>query len=475
MARLFKTENNTLLSAVLIVVYGILSSLFFNTILSVPGLFGLVYIAVSIAVILILFNPEAVFTAAVFLIPFNLYLFDVAGQYTFSFLHLLLIAVLLQQVHRLIAAPHLFKKINRALLLSSALFFLCVLIAVIRSGGAIGAVKFAGRLLVPLIFCGAMITIQKKYIRLIVRSIAVSGVLLFTMALGQWIWGLHLGQRSYPTIMNEFKKERSVFYFFIDHDRLKDERVNWFVSDGGFRAFGTFANSNNLAGYAGLVAFLLFPASPNIRKSTLYGVIFTVITGFLIMITGSKTGMAAFILSAVIFFSVIHGRSLRHLIAVVSGMAGILLLSYMRFMGVRGFMDSGFGIRWRFDAWAKALDFIVSNPSGISYGTYPHNVPHNILLFTGIYMGILGMLFFIWMILAVFFDGIKTYGQLRRLDDSYDKGLIVSILCGFAWFIIHAMSDNIFIGDSVGMLFWTEVGILSLMGAAGDKVAEGSS
>ncbi len=436
---------------------GAFLSWFFNMVYLPPEAGRFIIAAAVVFTLWRFFEYEPLLLGFVFLIPYNLYFFDLAGQYTVSFLHLILLAVFLK-----FAEHRRFWK-NPVSLLRD--FPLPILLYIILTGVSLlwsvdrgVSLRTALRWLVPAAsFLFGYRAAGRRLRARVVKTAVLSGLILILFTAGQWVWGLRV-ERPRQVIREEFAKESSPLFIFIDSDRLRDERVNWLAPGGDIRAFGTFANANNLAGFLGLIFFLIYTLKVFREKNKLYlDFLPPLIFGLVLMMTGSKTGLLAFALSLPVFLAFKGKGRWKRLAVYAALIAVIAVIFHTRVIPVRGFDRTESGFRWRVNQSRDAVEYIIENPFGTGLGTYPDILPHNIFITAGLFLGFAGVGVFLWMFFYIFAGGIRKF---RGSSDPYGKRLALCLLCGFLWFIIHAQADNFNISDNVGMLFWLQAGML---------------
>jgi hypothetical protein len=393
---------------------------------------------------------EAIIYCIAFLLPYNLFLFNTIGQYTISFLQILWAIAF---IRILINKGKMIKNIKSSILLSIMLFVLFLILSLSWTKDPLAAFKILLHWSLPMSFFVIGYFTNEKIRKNILKLVVISGIILSIISFGQWFYGTKVT----PGIVNHRIQNSRITYMFIDNDRLQNELTNW---NGGscIRAFGTFANANNLPGYLGLMFYLFFPMSLFIKKyRMLLLILYTLFIGFIITLTGSTAGLIAFVVSYLAFIVLQKKNYKEKISAFLLTMILIVFMLSTNIITIRGLGGASFSWDWRVSSWEKAFRFIFHHPYGVGLGGYQDIVPHNIILLVGVFLGFIGIILFSLMIGRIFLEGIKSY---KKAENGADRYVILAILCGFLWFFIQAQGGNIFISESFGMLFWLEAGML---------------
>ena len=145
-------------------------------------------------------------------------------------------------------------------------------------------------------------------------------------------------------------------------------------------------------------------------------------------------------------------------------------------------------------AWKTAVVMMMDNPIGIGLGMFKHLWPiyqplstpldaaHNLLLDIGVEMGVVGLLSFIWIVIASVRTGIRL---VRTSIDPYVARLGLGIISCLAGYFAHALAGGAEFAHNVrnvidplgspiatGMLvFWSLLGCLYVLRKSGGIVA----
>ena len=143
--------------------------------------------------------------------------------------------------------------------------------------------------------------------------------------------------------------------------------------------------------------------------------------------------------------------------------------------------------RHRFVMWRTGIDIIKENPlSGTGIGTFEKIHPkyqskylrtekygrfeglsrfiHNDYLEITANTGILGLGTFLWLIVALYWIGLK---RLKQIDESkYSPNLLIIILSSLTAVLIHSFFHYSFYLPATSMLFWLWLGLLNTTGGA---------
>ena len=146
-------------------------------------------------------------------------------------------------------------------------------------------------------------------------------------------------------------------------------------------------------------------------------------------------------------------------------------------------------------AWKTAFVMIMDNPIGIGLGMFkriwpiyqplstPLDAAHNLLLDIAVEMGVIGLLSFVWIVIASVRNGIRL---IRTSTDPYVARLGLGILSCLAGYFAHALAGGAEVAHNVrnvidplgspiatGMLvLWSLLGCLYILGKSAETVAQ---
>lgn len=116
------------------------------------------------------------------------------------------------------------------------------------------------------------------------------------------------------------------------------------------------------------------------------------------------------------------------------------------------------------DYWASGVG-LGPVPFSLVYPLYeiagtPTVHTHSLYLQIAVEMGILGLLIFLWLLRAVFKEGLTASGN------PYHVGIIAALIAGLAGQAVYGLFDNIWYSPKNLFLFWTMAGIIVASRAA---------
>ncbi len=252
----------------------------------------------------------------------------------------------------------------------------------------------------------------------------------------------------------------------------------------GSRIYGSWRSFNDFAWYLGLMLPLSFSMLFSGMKrgfKFLCGLTFFLSAGSL-MWTNSRGGWISFAVGALFVsisvFSKIKGRSsLIKVFAWIMVIAIFISPLYIRLLNKfdtrltgrdRGAAES------RLPQFAVAYNIIKDNPFvGVGLNNYTEimdaydNTPeglrsitrhavHNIFLHIGAETGVLGLIAFILLIVAIFAEGIKDIVS----NDDFGAYMVIGMLGGIIAFLVHGLVDTASLGSKLYMFVWFFAGII---------------
>jgi len=153
-------------------------------------------------------------------------------------------------------------------------------------------------------------------------------------------------------------------------------------------------------------------------------------------------------------------------------LAGLVFMAYFthKLVKERHFIDWSnlFGFFGRLSYWQEALHMIRDHPLvGTGLNTYSiiarnyrigwGGYPHNCYLQLTAELGIIGLLSFLWIIGALFWQGFR---YLVRMPTSPSKALLWGSLSGFAGFLFQSFFDTFFYSVQLGCFMWLIMGLI---------------
>ena len=257
-----------------------------------------------------------------------------------------------------------------------------------------------------------------------------------------------------------------------------EEGLTWIdsemFSDIETRVVSTFENPNVLGEYLLLmipIAFAFIWKAPKISNRFLHLILVGVLTVCMIF-TYSRGNWIGLIIAVILFFAFYDRKFLWYGIIV-------LLLSPLflpeniinRIMSIGNTADTS--TSYRLNIWLGTLKMLNDYwITGIGlgeeafrmiYGRYayasinaPH--PHNLYLLLITENGILGLVIFLWIIIAFYKNTISAVSYKEK---SFEKSLIIGLSSAIAGFLIQGLFDNVFYNYRIVLLFFMIVGLTS--------------
>ena len=141
------------------------------------------------------------------------------------------------------------------------------------------------------------------------------------------------------------------------------------------------------------------------------------------------------------------------------------------FSGMKRFFVE-FGGMGRAGFWKEAISMIKDYPLlGVGLNAYSEvaprykvnwgGYPHNCYLHMAVEIGLLGLLFFLWMLCRIFCMALKF---LKTTKDGYLEALMLGLISGFGAFLLQSFFDTNFYSVKLGSLMWVIMGLIVAVG-----------
>lgn len=88
--------------------------------------------------------------------------------------------------------------------------------------------------------------------------------------------------------------------------------------------------------------------------------------------------------------------------------------------------------------------------------------PHNIFLNFWTEFGIIGMIFFMWLIGKFFFKGIRIYNKYK-IENKNEQFFVLGLISAMVAIIIHGLVDVPYFKNDLAVLFWIMFGIIGII------------
>ena len=249
------------------------------------------------------------------------------------------------------------------------------------------------------------------------------------------------------------------------------------------RAYAVFENPNLLAQFMILISMLSIGLFFNLEKvgyKALCGAT-AVIAPFCLLLTYSRGGWVSFA-GALLILALFKSKLLTSIFAV----AGVLMYSALplsitsRLSTITSSKDTS--NLYRLDTWSSTMEVIREHwETGVGLGrrafsrvyythminsnTVPHS--HNLYLQTISEFGILGLVIFCWLFIAILRMGIR----LSSAGKNWIRSINAGIMGAFAGFFIHSMVDHFLWYYKLGIMLWLLVALVIVL----DRINPGNS
>jgi putative inorganic carbon (HCO3(-)) transporter len=249
------------------------------------------------------------------------------------------------------------------------------------------------------------------------------------------------------------------------------------MGDPSWRIFGTFYNPNVFAGFLMLaiplsISALLAARSGIIRILCGYALL-TLITA--LVLTGSRGGWLAFLLSAVVFgplLGVALGRrrqgAVAGLVAVVVLVGLAIALPPLRVRLLTSFSAQEHSNRFRLLTWEAALQMVLDRPvQGFGPGSFELAFPkyaiggytrmaHENYLQIAAETGLPGLLAFVWLLGAFIFSTTRALSSAGNREVAL---LMAACVSGVAAFAFHSFLDYGWFIGAIASTVWLLMGL----------------
>jgi len=306
------------------------------------------------------------------------------------------------------------------------LFCLALIISLVFSSNKLNSFKelykyISGILLFLIV---VSLTYENK-IRLI-RTIILAGFIISLLAIYQYFFG-------FQHILDYISKEKITDPFTLDYIQRR-------------RVFFPFVTPNTLAGYLAMIIPLV---------SRIW---FIIPISFALLLTKSLGALLSLLLALVIYFY-LQGKLERREVIFLSGILVIISLLFItRSATQKEHLQPIFSTVMRLNYWKDTLRIIKAKPlTGVGIGNFNLKLSryaHNSYLQIWAEMGILGMVSFLWLIIAVFKSSFKN------IKDFPNKKLMTGLITANAVFLIHNLVDFSFFLPEVLMIWWMILGLI---------------
>lgn len=310
------------------------------------------------------------------------------------------------------------------------LFILAIFISVIFSKDKLASLKELYKYVTGILIFIVIVSLSPLEKNRVISSILAAGFLISLLAIYQYSFG-------FQRLLKNVTQQGISNSFTLDYI-------------GSRRPFFPFVTPNILAGYLAMIAPLAFN-----HKRGLWLALFVSIA---LLLTRSLGALLSLFLALMVYFYLRDNFKKRNL----AFLAGLLIITAVIF-AVRSAIPKQhiqplFSVTMRLNYWHDALRIIFAHPLvGVGLGNF--NLPyaryaHNSYLQIWAEMGILGIISFLWLAIAV----IKL--SLKNLKDSPYKIKIACLISADIVFLIHNCVDFSFFLPEISLIWWVILGLL---------------
>jgi len=215
------------------------------------------------------------------------------------------------------------------------------------------------------------------------------------------------------------------------------------------RVFLPFVTPGVLGGYLAMI----IPLSLN-SKNRIW---FLLPLSLALLLTKSLSAFLSLFCALSIYFAV-QGKLKKTNILLLSGLFILIVIMFIvRSVAQQGYLQPAFSTIMRLNYWQESLTIIKAHPLvGVGLGNFSLRnslYAHNSYLQIWAEMGILGLLSFLWIILAFF----KTC--FENFTHSFDKRQAACLLAACVAFVVHNYLDFTFFLPEVSFIWWIILGL----------------
>jgi putative inorganic carbon (HCO3(-)) transporter len=250
----------------------------------------------------------------------------------------------------------------------------------------------------------------------------------------------------------------AMYQYFFGFKRLlgyiaKEEITNPFVLDyvSRKRVFSPFVTPNILGGYLAMI----IPLTLLYRKSIWLAIPLV----FALLLTKSIGAFISLFLGLLIYFYLSRKLGKRRIIFLFGLFLMIILVVITRLSTQKLHIHPVFSTVMRLGYWKDTLEIIKQAPlTGIGLGNFnllQSRYAHNSYLQIWAEMGVLGIISFLWLVIAVYKSALLN---IRRVLKENNWG--VYLVTAFSIFLIHNLIDFSFFLPEVALIWWVILALI---------------
>lgn len=273
------------------------------------------------------------------------------------------------------------------------------------------------------LFCANLSLDEKKKT---IYILLACGILISCLAIRQYFWGFNL--------LGDFAVNQGLTDQFLA-DCLSSRRV-----------FMPFTTANMLAGYLAMLIGL----SLAVRQRLLF-VVFLLPA---LLLTRSMGGLISLACGLIAYAFLKKWPARRWLVLSAVFAAIFVTVAYFRLNTGKEYLNFDFSFFTRLGYWKDTFDIILLHPfTGVGLGSFSltySRYAHNILLQLWAEMGMIGVISFLWLVVAVFTSGLRSKTNMEWKP---------ALACASLIFLMHNFVDFSFFLPETAFIWWAVLGL----------------
>ncbi|MGD9015531.1 MAG: O-antigen ligase family protein, partial [Candidatus Omnitrophota bacterium] len=328
------------------------------------------------------------------------------------------------------------------------LFLLALTISISFSIDRVNSLKELSKYISGILLFLTTISLTYKEKSRLIKAIILAGFIISLLAIYQYFFG-------FRHILDYLAKNKISSSFALDY--IQRQRV-----------YFPFITPNTLGGYLAMIIPLSF-AFRDRQKKTFFNPFFFVLVsaGLGLILTKSLGALISIFLGLLIYFY-LHCflnkdfqrkqkmLDKKKLLFISAFLIMIILVFIIRQSATRQHILPSFSLLMRLNYWRDTLKIIRFVPwTGVGLGNFnlvSARYEHNSYLQIWAEAGILGIVSFLWLVIAVFKSAI------RNIKNSSDSKLMLALITANAVFLIHNLIDFTFFLPEVTLIWWLILG-----------------
>ncbi|NQT06180.1 MAG: O-antigen ligase family protein [Candidatus Omnitrophica bacterium] len=312
---------------------------------------------------------------------------------------------------------------------------------------------------------------ERRVVRNIIRAIALSAFIVCVDVIYQKITGFDFIRRytmyGLDRISVDGKWQKFTGFGSIEGEILYNK----------WRVTGPFKFPNGLSIWISVVLFPFMGIALFFKKNLKLKAISAILAILLIyclLLTYTRAAQISCIAGLILMLLLIGGKTSRITLTLL--LVGIVILTLLIFMDPAGFQQKLAGdgsIQHRIRIWTAGTRMFAEKPlTGQGLNTFMANyerfkVPkkserglwyaHNCYLQIAAETGIFGLLSFLWLIIKMAIESIKS---LRLIRDDFLRYAFLGLFCGISVFLLHSSFDVSLYSLQLAVLFYFSLGLL---------------